>query len=81
MRYASYNEREYRKLINTDQTFNTNRAELVKWLRLNHETDRFLREVNRIEDLNDTEQLYYVAVDYSIPIALVKLIYKEVKNN
>lgn len=75
---ASYNEREYRRLINYDLVYRTNRQQLVQWLHLNDLMDDFLHEINCLRSLNDMDQLYYIALDYSIPISLVKLIYKEV---
>lgn len=67
------NKEIYFNEINTDKEYNITIAEFTKWLEDHNCTERFKTAVNRI----DTEEdLYFVAVDYSIPVIMVKYFQK-----
>ncbi len=63
------NEITYRTEINTIEDYKITIVEFAKWLAKNKETEAFGKELNKIEDVED---LYTVALLYSIPIIMVK---------
>lgn len=61
------NRERYMKAINTDTEYKTTIAEFRQWLRDNNMEQRFATDMRYPE--ND---LYDIAVDYSIPVIMVK---------
>lgn len=68
---SNINELYYRKTINTEPEFKITTKEFLKWLSDNHYTKTFFKEVKKIYNF-DTNSLYSIAWDYSIPIIMVK---------
>lgn len=72
------NELKYRNAVNHNSLFRISNSDFQKWLKLNNFTDDFLTAIYRLEGLNDYEELYDLAWDYSIPIIIIKFYYNEI---
>ena len=67
------NKEIYNNEINTNEEYNITVAEFTEWLEENNLTEHFTTEVNNITTEDD---IYYIAVDYSIPVIMVKYFQK-----
>lgn len=67
------NKEIYNNEINTNEEYNITVAEFAEWLEENNLTEHFTKEVNNITTEDD---IYYIAVDYSIPVIMVKYFQK-----
>lgn len=67
------NKEIYNNEINTNEEYNITVAEFAEWLEENNLTKHFTKEVNNITTEDD---IYYIAVDYSIPVIMVKYFQK-----
>lgn len=64
------NEKEYRKAVNRDPNYRINTINFVLWLDEHERKQKeFFRMLRQIETEKD---LYGIAVDFSIPIIMVK---------
>ncbi len=67
------NESIYRKEINTNEDYKISKKEFEKWLRDENKLGVFTVD---LYDAMMSDDMYTVAVDYSIPIIMVKIIIK-----
>lgn len=63
------NKEIYEEVINVNKNFNISISDFSAWLEDNNYTKLFSEELDKIENEDD---LYYVAVDFTIPISMVK---------
>lgn len=63
------NKEIYEEVINVNKNFNISISDFSAWLEDNNYTKLFSEELDKIENEND---LYYVAVDFTIPVSMVK---------
>lgn len=63
------NKEIYEEVINVNKNFNISISDFSVWLEDNNYTKLFSEELDKIENEDD---LYYVAVDFTIPVSMVK---------
>lgn len=63
------NKEIYEEVINVNKNFNISISDFSAWLEDNSYTKLFSEELDKIENEDD---LYYVAVDFTIPVSMVK---------
>lgn len=60
---------QYRNEINTNQEYKITYKDFIAWLKSNNAEKNFRQSLNTIENEKD---IYSIAVDYSIPVIMVK---------
>lgn len=69
------NEYNYRKTINVDYDYKITIKQFTKWLKKNPAAQAELWEtLEKIQKLS-VEDLYFIALDYKIPIIMVKYLW------
>lgn len=63
------NEMIYRNEINVNPDYKTTKEDFIEWLYENNEVITFAHEIEHIEDDSDR---FAIAVDYSIPVTMVR---------
>jgi len=72
------NEEIYRKEINESKDYKTTKEKFKKWLKENEYERQFKRDCKEMIENPDMD-IYDIAVDYSIPIILLKALLADMK--
>jgi len=72
------NEEIYRKEINENKDYKTTKEKFKEWLKENEYEKQFEKDSTQMIENLDMD-IYDIAVDYSIPIILLKVMLKDMK--